>query len=112
MAQVTVTIGGRAYDIACGAGEEERIAGLAAHVDGKVRELAGPSGHAGHPRLLAMASLLLADELWELRDNAAARPPAAGGNGAEAGEAAARRAASILALAERLERLAEKLEAS
>ena len=111
MAQVTVTIGGRAYDIACGEGEEERIAGLAAHVDGRVRELAGPSGHAGHPRLLAMASLLLADELWELRDNAA-RPPAASENGDEAGKAAERRAASILALAERLERLAEKLEAS
>ena len=111
MAQVTVTIGGRAYDIACGEGEEERIVGLAAHVDGKVRALAGPSGHAGHPRLLAMASLLLADELWELRESAAARPPAAE-NGDEAEKAAERRAASILALAERLERLAEKLEAS
>lgn len=107
MAQVKVSIGGRSYDIACGEGEEERLAGLASHVDDKVRALAGPAGRADDPRLLAMASLLLADELWELRDGLAAERAAAGESGGEA----ERRAASLLAIAQRLERLAETFEA-
>jgi len=102
MAQVTVQINGRGYQVACGAGEEERIAGLAAFVDGKVQELVGALGNVGDQRLLVMVSLLLADELWEQREGGA--PPA--------DKPSPARAASIEALADRLEKLAERLEAS
>ena len=61
-------------------------------------------GNVGDQRLLVMASLLLADELWELRENASVSPPAAGTPDGDA-------TASIEALAGRLDRLVEKLEA-
>ena len=57
MAQVTVQINGRNYQVACGDGEQERISGLAAFVDGKVQELVGSLGNIGDQRLLVMASL-------------------------------------------------------
>ncbi|MBN34695.1 MAG: cell division protein ZapA [Rhodospirillaceae bacterium] len=106
MAQVTVQINGRGYQVACGVGEEERIAGLAAFVDTKVQELVGALGNVGDQRLLVMASLLLADELWELREGAKSStgPAPAANDGATA--------ASIEALADRLDQLAERLEAS
>ena len=101
MTQVTIRINGRGYEVACGPGEEERIAGLAAYVDGKVRDLVASLGDVGDQRLLVLTSLLLADELWELRESGAAAR-----NGGDA------RAASIEALADRLDRLIETLEAS
>ncbi|HEY3777036.1 MAG TPA: cell division protein ZapA [Rhizomicrobium sp.] len=65
MAQVDVTINGRAYAIACNAGEEERLRRLAEHVDAKVREILKTAGQPGEPRLLLMAALLVADEYFD-----------------------------------------------
>ncbi|MBT5433467.1 MAG: cell division protein ZapA [Alphaproteobacteria bacterium] len=107
MAQVNVQIHGRSYQVACGDGEEERIAGLASYVDSKVQELVGALGNVGDQRLLVMVSLLLADELWEQREGGT---PKAGGPKADNGSG--KRASSIEALAERLDKLAERLEAS
>jgi len=104
MAQVTVQINGRSYQVACGDGEQDRIAGLAGYVDEKVQELVGAIGNVGDQRLLVMASLLLADEVFEARDG-----------GASNGKAAAAervRADSIEALAERIDRLAARLESA
>jgi len=101
MAQVTVAINGRQYQVACGEGEEERIAGLAGYVDGKVQELVEAIGNVGDQRLLVMASLLLADELFEIKEN---------GHAPDHG--AKRRAATLEALAERLDRLVAKLESA
>jgi cell division protein ZapA len=102
MAQVTVQINGRNYQVACGDGEQERISGLAAFVDGKVQELVGSLGNIGDQRLLVMVSLLLADELWEQREG----DPAKETNGN------AKSAAAIEALAERLDRIAARLESA
>lgn len=103
MAQVTVQINGRGYQVACGDGEQERIAGLAGYVDEKVQELVGAIGNVGDQRLLVMASLLLADEVFEARE---------GGASAKAVAAERVRADSIEALAERIERLAARLESA
>ena len=100
MAQVTVQINGRGYQVACGEGEEQRIAGLAAYVDEKVQELVGALGNVGDQRLIVMASLLLADEIFETRD------------GTRAAEGEKQRGATIESLAERLDRIAAKLEAA
>ncbi len=99
MAQVTVQINGRSYQVACGDGEQERITGLAGYVDGKVQELVGALGNVGDQRLLVMACLLLADEIFEGRDGGGADTAAVERNGA-----------AIAALAERIERLAVRLE--
>lgn len=102
MAQVTVQINGRNYQVACGDGEQERISGLAAFVDGKVQELVGSLGNIGDQRLLVMASLLLADELWEQREGGAPPKPS---------NSETKSAAAIEALADRLDQIASRLEA-
>lgn len=67
MAQVTVTIAGRVYRMACGDGEEAHIEALAQSVDGKIAELRGSFGEIGDQRIVVMAALTFADEVSELR---------------------------------------------
>ncbi len=66
MAQVTLTVNGRNYEVACGDGEEERIRSLSREIDARVRAMADAVGQVGEARLLLMASLILADEMKEL----------------------------------------------
>ncbi|MBI3706495.1 MAG: cell division protein ZapA [Proteobacteria bacterium] len=70
MAQVTVRINNRNYQVGCEDGQESHVAKLAEYIDGKVAELASQVGQVGDARLLAMASLLIADELSEAYDEA------------------------------------------
>ncbi len=63
MAQVTVTINGRKYQIACDDGQEAHLSRLGADVDKRVGELVAAVGQIGDAHLLVMASLLVADEL-------------------------------------------------
>ncbi len=105
MAQVTVTINGRNYPVACNAGEEARIGELARYVDGKVKAFARDAGQVGEARLLLLAALVLADELMESKDlSGRART----GNGVAPDED--RLAGGIDALAARIEAIAVKLE--
>jgi cell division protein ZapA len=67
MAQVTLRINGYAYMIGCKDGEERHLEAMATEVNNRidgVRTAAGPSGES---RMLVMAALLMADELFELR---------------------------------------------
>ena len=66
MAQVTITINDRNYEIACDDGQETHLTNLAEFVDQRVNELSAAVGQVGHARLLVMANLLLADELSEV----------------------------------------------
>ena len=66
MPLVNVMVNARAYTIACDEGEEDHLRELAAHVDGKVRELLASVGQVGDQRLLLMAALLIADEHHEV----------------------------------------------
>lgn len=67
MAHVNVTIAGRAFRMACGAGEEERLEALAAQVDAKITEMRAAFGEIGDQRLTVMAAITFADDLAELR---------------------------------------------
>jgi cell division protein ZapA len=51
--------------MACDEGQEEHLQQLAQHLDARMGELAENVGHIGDMRLLVMASLLVADELFE-----------------------------------------------
>jgi len=66
MGQVVVQIGGRGYPLACRDGEESHLVDLAAMLDHKTHEL-GALGTMSEARLLLMAGLLLADELFDVR---------------------------------------------
>ncbi|MEX2450398.1 MAG: cell division protein ZapA [Rhodospirillales bacterium] len=63
MAQVSVTINGRKYPIACDDGQEAHLSRLASYVDNRIKELVAAVGQGDHARLLVMVSLLVADEL-------------------------------------------------
>ena len=67
MGQVAVTLNGRSYRFDCGDGEDARLAELAAFVKGRVEEIGRQFGNAGDERILLMAALLIADELWDAR---------------------------------------------
>jgi cell division protein ZapA len=111
MSNVVLTIGGREYSMACAAGEEAHIRELGRMIDAKLGTL--PDGGAQNDsRSLLFAALLLADELHELRQSAAALGsanaapvPAAPGlaPGADASPE------QLVALAERLEALVDVL---
>lgn len=100
MAEVEVTINGRSYLMGCDDGQEEHLKALAAYVGARVDELAAAVGQVGDARLLLMASLLIADELSDLRAEMEALRDDAERQLAEA-EAD---------LADRLDHLAERLE--
>ena len=68
MAQVTVTIGGRVYRLACNEGEEPHLETLAREIDG----IRNSFGEIGDQRLVVMAALTIADELSETRRTIAA----------------------------------------
>jgi cell division protein ZapA len=116
MPQVTVTIAGRTYRMACGEGEESRLEGLAALYDGKIQDLRGSFGEIGDMRLHVMAALTLADDLAETRaklDALAGEVEALQARAAAGAERAGTResqlAAALVEAAERLERLAKTL---
>jgi cell division protein ZapA len=66
MAQISVTINGRAFRMACDDGEEERLIGLAERFDGCINQLRGSFGEIGDQRLTVMAGIMVIDELVEL----------------------------------------------
>jgi len=106
MAQVSVTIDGRKYRLACNEGEERRLESLAGVIDDRIGELRASFGEIGDQRLVVMAALTIADGLAEARDEAAAAHERA--KAAEARNAAL--AASLDELSGRLEFLAAQLE--
>lgn len=62
---VTIRLNGTPYQIGCGAGEESRVTRLGAEVEGILQGLVGAVGQIGEARLLAMATLILADKASE-----------------------------------------------
>ena len=65
---VTIRLNGQPYQMGCESGSEERIKLLAKNVDSIVQELKGSHGQIGEARLLAMASLIIADKLEILQN--------------------------------------------
>jgi cell division protein ZapA len=67
MGQVTVVLNGRTYRLECGEGEESHLIALAEYLGTYVEDMKRKFGQVGDDRLILMASLLVTDELWELR---------------------------------------------
>ena len=70
MAEVEVAINGRSYLMGCDDGQEEHLLLLAEEVGRRVEDLVATVGQVGDARLLLMASLLIADELYDARADA------------------------------------------
>ncbi len=65
MAQVTVMIDGKAYRMACEAGQEEHLTDLATRFDRYVGHLKSQFGEIGDLRLTVMSGIMVMDELSE-----------------------------------------------
>jgi cell division protein ZapA len=105
MAQVTLRINGYAYTLGCQDGEEKHLEAMGAEVNSRiegVRTAAGPSGEA---RMLVMAALLMADDIFELRRKLEAAEAAPGS--ASTDEKLTRK---LSRMAKRAEEIAEGLE--
>lgn len=72
MGQVAISLMGRSYRFECGDGEEARIKALADYVRIKVDQLSRDLGKTADDRLLVIAALMLADEVFEARGVAVA----------------------------------------
>ena len=116
MSQVSVTINGRQFRMACEDGQEGHLMNLARDLDSRIEGLRAKFGEIGDTRLTVMAALTLADSLAEtatrikrLEEELAALQSAR----AEAGQfdKAARAAvtAALNAAAERIEAITKKL---
>ena len=97
MAEVTLNIAGRSYQVACRDGEEDNLLAAARLVDGKCREALAGLGSLSESRQFLFASLLLADQLLD-------KP------GTRTESAATDLAPRVEQLASRLEALAATLE--
>lgn len=65
MATVSVTIDGKTYRMACDAGQEEHLTGLAQKFDQYINHLKTSFGEIGDHRLSVMAGIMVMDELSE-----------------------------------------------
>jgi cell division protein ZapA len=65
MPQVTVTIAGKMYRMACDDGQEEHLFGLAERLDGTINDLRGVFGEIGDQRLTVMSAITVLDQLNE-----------------------------------------------
>ena len=109
MSNVTLTIGGRQYTVACAAGEEAHIEQLGRTIDAKLADLPSLGGQS-EARTLLFASLLLADELHEARAGHGLAPSSAPSSAPAAAQSDPQTAEALENLAERLEALAARLE--
>jgi len=116
MPQVSVTINGRQFRMACEEGEEEHLAQLAEDLDNRIARLRARFGEIGDTRLTVMAALTLADELSETKEKLqrlepelAALQDASAVSAGRAQETQGAIAAALNAAAERIENLTKRL---
>ena len=116
MSQVSVTINGRQFRMACEDGQEGHLLNLARDLDGRIEGLRAKFGEIGDSRLTVMAALTIADELAEMGTRikrleeevtAAQDARVAAADRTQSTQAAV--AAALTAAAERIESVTRKL---
>jgi len=116
MAQVSVTINGRQFRMACEDGQEGHLMELARELDTRISGLRAKFGEIGDTRLTVMAAITVADELSEaglrikrLEEELAALQDAGVAASDQTRAAQASVAAALGAAAERVESITKKL---
>lgn len=71
MSEVTLQINNRGYGLACDDGQEGRVLELGRYVDSRLKDIAASGAANGEAHLLVLTSLVLADEVYDLRDQVA-----------------------------------------
>jgi cell division protein ZapA len=67
VAQVAVKINGYTYNVGCEDGQEQHLLAMAEQVERRIDSIKALGGNSGEARLLMLASLLMADEIHDLR---------------------------------------------
>src|SRR5271166_3709149 len=116
MSQVSVTINGRQFRMACEDGQEGHLMNLARELDARISGLRAKFGEIGDTRLTVMAAITVADELSEaservkrLEGEVAALREAGAAASDRSQTAQAAIAAALGAAAERIEGITKKL---
>jgi cell division protein ZapA len=119
MSQVSVTINGRQFRMACEDGQEGHLMNLARDLDVRIEGLRKKFGEIGDTRLTVMAALTLADALAEtgqrikrLEDEVASLQASRANSADHARNAQTAVAAALSAAAERLDMITKKLNGS
>jgi len=74
MAEISIKVGGRHYQMACEDGQEDHLRSLAARIDNEAQSMMG-TGQISEARLLLMSALMVADQLDEAEHALRAAPP-------------------------------------
>ena len=116
MTEVSVTINGRQFRMACEDGQEGHLMNLARDLDSRIEGLRAKFGEIGDTRLTVMAALTIADSLSEtaqrikrLEDEIAAMQDTRVEAADHAKDTQAAVAAALNAAAERIEGITKKL---
>ena len=119
MSQVTVTINGRQFRMACEDGQESHLLRLAHDLDQRIERLRGTFGEIGDTRLTVMAALTVADELADtggklrrLEEEVAKLQDARAASAERADATQAAVAAALNSAAERIEQVTKALNPS
>ena len=103
MANIDIEVAGRRYNVACRDGEEAHLHSVAAEVDRRAQDAAQALGSLTETRQLLFAALLIADDLKETRAGMGLPDPTPPPPDPAVAEALER-------LAQKLENLADRLE--
>lgn len=110
MGQVSITIRGRQYQIACDDGQEAHVARLGKYLDQQAEQVQKTTKNTfSDTLLLVMVGLLIADELSDVTADAQAAAQTQAAARAKSDQDVA---AAIAALAQRVEDVAAKVEGS
>lgn len=69
MAEVNLAIHGKTYGVSCDDGQEDRVSELGQYVDARLREIVSSGAASNDSHLLVLTALILADEIYDLRDD-------------------------------------------
>ena len=116
MAQLTIEVNGRAYQVGCEDGQEDHLRQLAKDLDDRINSLRGQFGEIGDSRLVVMAALMIADDGVEtvkkvrrLEQEIAALQDARGASAERVQATQTALIAAFTSAAERIEGMAKKL---
>jgi len=126
MGIVNISVYGRQYQVACDPGQEEHLRDLGFEIDERMRAMSRSMDGAGEHMILLLSSLMLADELRDVKQEvaylqqqyqqiaaqaqAAQDLPQASGHDARLLEMEAAMAETLQEVAMRIERIAEQIE--
>lgn len=114
MGEVNLSINGKTYPILCDDGQESRIEELATYINSRLKDIAASGAANNDNHLLVLTSLILADEIQELKnnlqtaDNLVADATSGGGSLTPADETAV--AEAINSLASRINMVSDRIQ--